>query len=224
VTIRIDKTGFLVSNSPALEFCDAVLRGVGQVMFQNNTFTGAIFLAGIFLNSALFGIAATVGAAASTATAYALGADREQVRTGLHGFNGALAGIALAYFPRPEILTWVYLRAAAACCTVVTLAYPTLCGNRRPYMTAPFIIVTLVFVLAADHFGALHTTGLLPAADLPKDATAITGIVNSRTLVEGFFKGVAQVFFQNNILTGVVSRRSCSLHGHSCSPHHHSGD
>jgi urea transporter len=106
VPIRIDKTGFLVSNSPTLEFCDALLRGIGRVMFQNNTLMGAIIRVGIYFNSML------VGAGASKVTAYALDADRTPIKTGLYGFNGALVGIALAYFLRPEIRTWVYVVAA----------------------------------------------------------------------------------------------------------------
>jgi urea transporter len=30
---------------------DILLRGVGQVMFQNNPITGLLFLVGIFINS-----------------------------------------------------------------------------------------------------------------------------------------------------------------------------
>ncbi len=204
MTIRIDKTGLVASSSPALDFADAVLRGIGQVMFQNNAFAGAIFLVGIFLNSPLFGVAALLGAVASTTTAYALGAERVHVRAGLHGFNGTLVGIALAYFLRSEMVTWVYVVAAAASSTVLTAGMTNLLGKGRPALTAPFIVVTLAFVLAAERFGALHTTGLLPTSGLPKGTTAVLGVVNESTLVNGFFKGVAEIFFQDSALTGAV--------------------
>lgn len=204
MTIRFDKTGLVASRSPALDFVDAVMRGIGQVMFQNNAFAGAIFLAGIFLGSTRFGVAAMVGAVASTATAYVLRADRGQVRAGLYGFNGTLVAIALAYFLRPEIVTWVYVVVAAAASSVVTAALSNLLGKGRPALTAPFIVTALAFLLAADRFGALHTTGLLPTAGLPKGTTAVIGVVDASTLVEGFFKGVAEVFFQDDALTGAV--------------------
>lgn len=200
----MDRTGLVESSSPVLEFADAVLRGVGQVMFQNNAYAGAIFLVGIFLSSALFGVAALIGAAASTATAYALRVDRAQVRAGLYGFNGTLVGIALAYFLRSEIVTWVYVVAASASSTVVTAALSNLLGKGRPALTAPFIVVALAFVLAADRFGALHTTGFLPTAGLPKGTTAILGVVGADTLINGFLKGIAEVFFQDSALTGAV--------------------
>lgn len=204
MTIRMDKTGIVTSSIPALAFVDAVFRGIGQVMFQNNAFAGATFLVGIFLNSALFGIAAVVGAVASTMAAYALRIERGQVSAGLCGFNGTLVGIALAYFLRSEPVTWVYIVVASASSTVVMAALSNLLGKGRPTLTAPFVVVALAFVLAADRFGALHTTGLLPTAGLPKGSTAVVGVVNADTLIEGFFKGVAEIFFQDSTLTGGV--------------------
>lgn len=204
MTIRIDKTGLATSNSAALQFADAVLRGVGQVMFQNNAFTGALFLVGIFLHSTRFGAAAIAGAVASTTMAYALGADRAQIRGGLHGFNGTLVALALAFFLRSDLFTWVYIIGAAAASTVVTAALSNVLGRGRPVLTAPFILVTLAFVLAADRFGALHTTGLLPTAGLPKGTTSIVGIVDAGTLFHGFFKGIAEIFFQDSALSGAV--------------------
>jgi urea transporter len=39
----------------AVEFSDWVLRGIGQVVFQNNPISGAVILAGIFYNSWIYG-------------------------------------------------------------------------------------------------------------------------------------------------------------------------
>ena len=55
---RISPTG-LVSEGDSgpqllLGFLDSVLRDVGQVMLQNNSYAGLLFLIGIFYNSTLF--------------------------------------------------------------------------------------------------------------------------------------------------------------------------
>ncbi|HET8901391.1 MAG TPA: urea transporter, partial [Holophagaceae bacterium] len=100
-------------------FADAVLRGIGQVMLQNNSYAGLLFLAGIFYNSRLFGLAALAGTIVSTATARLLGADRASVRAGLFGFNGALVAIALLYFLQPDALAWAFVVLASACSTVL---------------------------------------------------------------------------------------------------------
>src|SRR6476620_1291980 len=72
---------------------DTLLRGCGQVMFQNNPLTGLLILVGIFVNSALLGLAGVIGLIISTLTALLLGADRTIIRAGLFGYNGILTGI-----------------------------------------------------------------------------------------------------------------------------------
>lgn len=186
------------------DFIDAVLRGVGQVMLQNSSVAGAFFLAGILINSLVFGLAAVVGTAVSTATAMLLGLDRSEVRAGLFGFNGALVAIALLYFLRPGVLTWGCVVVAAACSTIVMAALESVLATWRiPPLTAPFVFTALCVFLATARFGRLESTHLLPTAGLPA-AVAVEGVVTAATVVRGLFNGVAQVFFQLNVVTGIV--------------------
>lgn len=187
-----------------LRYLDSVLRGVGQVMMQNNSYAGLLFLIGVFYNSSLFGMAVLVGTVVSTATAMLLGVNRSFVRTGLFGFNGALVAIALLYFLESDILTWGYVVLASACTTVLMAGLFNLLGTwKTPALTAPFIFTALCFLLACARFGRLHSTHVLPTAGLPKAAT-VEGIVTASTVVEGLFSGVAQVFFQGNAITGLL--------------------
>lgn len=53
---NLSRTGLMTGNQSSkqpsfLVFIDSVLRGIGQVMLQNNSYTGLIFLIGIFYNS-----------------------------------------------------------------------------------------------------------------------------------------------------------------------------
>lgn len=208
IPAQLSSTGLVVEDTSSpqllLGFLDSVLRGIGQVMLQSNSYTGLLFLIGIFYNSMLFGWAVLLGTTASTATAILLKVDRSHVRAGLFGFNGALVAIALLYFLEPGMLAWGYVVLAAACTTIIMAALLQLLSTRKiPALTAPFIFTTLVFVLATARFGRLHSTGLLPTAGLPKAAT-VEGIVTASTVVEGLFTGLAQVFFQGNAITGVV--------------------
>lgn len=206
--VRISSTGLVTEGDSGpqllLGFLDSVLRGVGQVMLQNNSYAGLLFLIGIFYNSTLFGIAVLVGTVASTVTAMLLGVKRSRVREGLFGFNGALVAVALLYFLQPDLLAWCYVILAAACTTVVMAALLNLLDTWKvPALTAPFVFTTLCFVLACARFGRLHSTHLLPTAGLPKAAT-VEGIVTMSTVVYGLFSGVAQVFFQANVITGIL--------------------
>ena len=93
---------------------------------------------------------------------------------------------------------------ASACTTVVMAALLKVLDTWKvPALTAPFVFTTLCFVLACARFGRLHSTHLLPTAGLPKAAT-VEGIVTMSTVAYGLFSGVAQVFFQANVITGVL--------------------
>ncbi|HEU0196408.1 MAG TPA: urea transporter [Nevskiaceae bacterium] len=185
------------------EAVDAVLRGLGQVMLQNNSYAGLLFLIGLFWNSWLFAVAALVGTVAATATAWLMDAQRADIRAGLYGFNGALVGIGLLYFLHPVVLTWIYVIVAAGCSTVVMAALSRwLDAWRTPALTAPFVITTLLFILACARLGRLQVTDVLPVAGLPQ-ATTVQGVVTAATLAHGLFTGVAQVFFQGSLMTGV---------------------
>ena len=221
-SMHFSSTGLAVDGpTPAprsLAFVDAVLRGIGQVMLQNNSYAGLVFLVGIFYHSTLYGLAVLVGTAISTATALWLGLGRTQVRDGLFGFNGALVAIALLYFLQPDALTWAYVVFAAAVTTVLMAALLRLLATwQMPVLTAPFVFTTLCFVLACARFGRLHSTQQLPTAGLPQGAR-VEGVVGMATVAEGLFNGIAQVFFQGSVVTGVIfcvgllvsSRRACA--------------
>lgn len=207
--VRLTSSGLVVSSdAPAhqmLAFVDAVLRGIGQVMLQNNSYAGVFFLAGIFYNSALLGLAVLAGSVASTATALLLGLNRAQLRAGWFGFNGALTGIALLYFFQPDVRVWVYVLCAAAVTTVLMAALlHLLAAWQLPALTAPFVFTTLCFVLASARFGQLHATPQLPTAGRLTPGAGVEGVVSLGTFAQGVFNGVAQVFFQGNVVTGML--------------------
>ena len=206
---EFNATGFVpLDDSPGAQivgFVDAILRGIGQVMLQNNSFTGLLFLAGVFYNSFLFGLAMLLGTGVSTLSAMLLGVERAQIRAGLFGFNGALVAIALFYFLEPGVLTAGYVMLAAACSSVMMAGLTSFFSKWRvPALTAPFVLTTLVFILAHARFGRLNSTGALPTAGLPKLAGAVEGVVGQATVIEGVLNGVAQVFFQANPVTGAL--------------------
>ncbi len=198
---------------------DAVLRGLGQVMFQNNSYTGVLFLLGIAVNSRVLALAALLGSAVATLAAAGLGAERVLLRSGMFGFNGALVAIALLTFLEPGALTWLCVVLAAVCATLLMAALLEAFAQwSLPALTAPFVLVALLFFLAAARFGRLLTTGQLPTAALPANAV-VEGVVTAATVGEGVLRGIGQVFFQANLLSGVLfalgllaaSRRACVM-------------
>ncbi|WP_374391105.1 urea transporter [Tabrizicola sp.] len=217
--LRLSATGLEVDHdgAPLQAFADTVLRGLGQVMLQNNSYAGLLFLAGIACNSPVFAGAALLGTLASTLAAIALEADRQMLRQGMFGFNGGLVGIALLCFLQPTPLAWACVALAAAGSTLVLAALQNaLAAARLPVLTAPFVLTSLCVLLASTRFGRLQASDLLPTPGLPNGAS-LEGVATASTLGEGLLTGVGQVFLQDNMLTGalfilglfVASRRAC---------------
>jgi urea transporter len=206
----------LAQRNPTVGVVDALLRGIGQVMFQNNPLTGLLFLAGIFVNSAKFGGSALLGLTAGTLAAYVLGADRAVIRAGLFGFNGVLVGIALAFFLRFDLLLVVYIVVGAVVSTVVMMALVNLLsGWDLPALTAPFVLVTWLLLAAVYQFAHVRPGELIVPVPLDPQATVQTDLrdlptggpgagLTAANLAQALFRGVGEVMFQDNLWTGLI--------------------
>jgi urea transporter len=209
-----DSWATMAQRNPAVAVVDTLLRGIGQVMFQNNPLTGLLFLVGIFVNSLKFGGAALLGLAASTLAAHLLGADRTLIRAGLFGFNGVLVGIGLAFFLEFDFLLAVYIVLGAAVSTIVMMALSNLLTPwDMPALTAPFVLTTWLLLFAVYQFEFIRPSELIaPLAPNPEAAVQTelrelatgTGGLTVANLAHGFFRGVGEVMFQDNLLTGVI--------------------
>lgn len=177
-----------------IDYLRALLRGVGQVFFQENAWTGLLLLAGIAVNSPTLALGAALGAGA--ATLLALSFDDEEGRArGLYGFNGALTGVAVLVYVVPHPGTWILAIVGAAWTALMTRLWGRVCA--LPAYTAPFVLSTWVLLYVASLLGlpATHTGGLAPMEEL--------GAV---------LRGVGQVFFQDNMWSGGVFVIALAIH------------
>lgn len=175
-------------------FVDAVLRGVGQVVFLNNAYSGLLCLMAIALVAPLQAAGALAGTAAGTAVAMALRADRAALRGGLYGYNACLVALALPQFLGGDAWVWVLAMGAAGLSSALLLALRGRTAGLPP-LTAPFVICTwlaiaLVQAIAGDASGAAR------AVPVPSGSGWI--------MVEGAFAGMAQIFLQSSPLSGAV--------------------
>lgn len=175
------------SSGPMVSWGQAVLRGVGQVMFQDHALSGALFLIGIAFASPLMAAGGLAGAILGTLTAALLKYDATEIRDGIYGFNACLVGIAAFFFFEPVVWTFVLLAAGGVGAAVLT----RLCRRRLPFptYTAPFIVATWI-VVAAGH-------GLdLPRVEVPEPP-------DSLDVLTSLIEGLSEVFLQANPITGM---------------------
>jgi urea transporter len=164
----------------------AVLRGVGQVFFQENALTGLCFLIGIALSSPLMAVGALAGSIIGTVTARILNFDRAELEAGIYGFNATLVGIAAFFFFRPEALPIGLMVFGCITSTVATWLM------RRylplPTYTTPFIVTTWAIYYLGLALGASEAAPGVP--------------VESTSLAVAIADGVGQVMFQASAWTG----------------------
>jgi len=193
-------------------FIGWTLRGVGQVVFQNNPVSGAVILGGLYYNSWIYGTVCLVGTAVGTLTALLLKADRELIKNGLFGFNGALVAIGLVAFSSkdfahgtpPTALLWLYLVVAAALTSVVVSVFMTLLGPHKVTgLTMPFILVGWMFLAGALHFSMLEVGPAIKPTS-PSDFTGPRPAYTVGTFYHGSINGLAEIFFQDNLMSGIV--------------------
>ncbi len=198
------------ASSGALRFVDVNLRGIGQVMFQDNPLSGALFLAGIAWGSYAAGvpriaIAGVVAVVVSTLAARWLRVDRESLRSGLYGFNGVLVGLALATFVAPGPLLWACVVLGAAVSVVAMRATANaLAPWGIPALTFPFVLVTWLLLLATYGFAGLAGTAL-PSAGVvaPFESVAATRL-GPGDFVQGVLHSISQVFLKGSTLAALL--------------------
>ena len=115
-----------VTDHPSLRFVDWTLRGISQVVFQNNPLSGLIILLGILFNSWIYAVICLSGVMASTLTALLLKADRALIRDGLYGFNGCLVALALVAFTGADFQTGALPSPAMAVYLLCGAAFSTM--------------------------------------------------------------------------------------------------
>jgi len=179
---------FSISDAPVPELLRSVLRGVGQVFFQENALTGACFLVGIALSSPLMALGGAVGAIIGTAAARLLKFDESEVTAGIYGFNSTLVGIATMFFFRPGVMSGLLLLAGCVAATVLTW----LARNHVPFptYTAPFIVTTWVLFFLGK---ALSVSPVEPG-----------GPLEGAGVIQAVAHGVSQVMFQASLWTGLL--------------------
>lgn len=197
-----------ISNRGVIGFFKVLLRGVGQVMFQGNAWTGLLFVAGIFwgayasdnLNVAWGAMLALM---VSTATGYILNLPEKDGQQGLWGFNGVLVGCAFPTFLGNTVWMWLSL---ALCSALTVWVREALNNVMKPWkinsFTFPFVISTWLFLLSSRALFGLEPSHL-PSPTLP-DNLETGGLLYTEHVVTYCLRGISQVFLLDSWVTGLL--------------------
>jgi len=196
------------ANPFSLGFVKILLRGAGQVMFQNNVWTGLLFLIGIFWGAyaekaGVVAWGALLAVTVSTLTGYLLELPAEEGEQGLWGFNGILVGCAFPTFLGNTVWMWLALVLCAALTTWVRTGFNHVTVRWKiNSLTFPFVFCTWLFLLAARAMHGLPTAHMSDPS-LPEAFSAAVDPGFGHLIVY-WLKGIAQVFLIDSWVTGLL--------------------
>jgi urea transporter len=194
----------LCVSSGILRFVDRNLRGIGQVMFQDNPLSGLLFFVAIGWGSYAAGvpqvaIGGLVCVLAATLTAQWLRVDKAGLNSGLYGFNAYLTGLALATFMTASPLLWVYVVLGGAVSVVVMLAISNVLKTWSvSALTAPFVLTSWLLLLATNAFSGLEGSALPPSGEIVPIDPAAANPLRVGDFLQGIFTSITQVFLKGH--------------------------
>lgn len=170
-----------------------ILRGIGQVFFQENALSGALFVLGIALAAPVLALGGIVGSALGMMTAQLLKLDKAEIDAGIYGFNATLVGIATFFFFDPGVASIALL--IVGCLTATGLTWLMRKHVPFPTYTTPFIVTTWVLYFVGPSLGATRVE--------PSDWLLVPNPQVGFGL-EAAMHGIGQVMFQASLWTGLL--------------------
>jgi urea transporter len=167
-----------------------LLRSLGQIVLQSNAFTGACLLAAWLVADPRLACAALTGAVAANIGALLAGCSEDDTRAGLHGFNGALAGLAAFTFIADDATAAaVAILAATATAWLLEPWSRWLRGRGLGFYSSPCLIVTWLW---------------LPLLRISTAPVPPVHLVNLAQIADGVFSGLAQTGFATGAVPGCL--------------------
>jgi urea transporter len=169
-----------------------LLRSFGQIVLQPNAFTGACLVAAWLLAEPRLACAALIGAISANVIAVLAGYPDDDTRAGLHGFNGALAGLAaFSFIADPATAAAVAILAATGSAWLLQPWLRWLGARGLGYFSSPCLIVTWLWLPSMSH-------GFAQTRSVPLHA------LDTAQFSDGVLAGFAQTGFAFGALPGLV--------------------
>ncbi|RMZ59577.1 urea transporter [Chryseobacterium nematophagum] len=172
-------------------FLDYILKGIGQIMLQENRWTGLLFIIGIFLGSWQGGTAVLLSTSVGTLTAMKLRYEKSEIEAGLYGFSAALVGVALSFVFQTTWLIWLLIIVGGALASIIQHFF---IKRKIIVFTFPFIIITWIFVFVLHHFTQI------PPSEMISSTVETADYSDFLTCTNAF----GEVIFQGGIMSGVI--------------------
>ena len=195
------------------KFTSTVLNSYSQVFFSENKIFAVILIIVSFIDI-WAGASGLLAVLTANITAYIMGYNKTSIRKGIDGFNALLVGLGAGLSFSPGLELYIIVFFASILTLFITLALQGILSKYAlPFLSIPFLFGIWAVILATKDFTALGLSerGIYTYNEL----YAIGGnyFVNfydwfsNLNLPESlriYFLSLGAIFFQNNILAGIL--------------------
>lgn len=178
----------------SLDFTKSALRGVGQIMLQENAWTGLFFLIGLWIGDWHYLLAAIITVCIATLFARWMKFDKMLIEKGIYGFNAVLVGVALIFLFEDSLLLWFLIFFVGG--IITPLLHHFFIWKKKAVFTFPFILVTWICVISITQFTEIGPSEILRAHFVSTEYEYLKYLA----IIEGY----GQVIFQEKILVGFI--------------------
>ena len=170
---------------------DIILKSFGQIMLQENRWTGLLFLVGLFLGSWQYGVASLLAVVVGNATAMVFKFDQDEIRAGIYGFSAALVGVVLPFLFEMTGLIWLLVVVGGSFAAIFQHFF---IQKKIPAYTFPFILVSWLLIFGIQQYTSTAASSLVQwGVDFKGYEILLLGT-----------KAYGQVIFQGGIWVGIL--------------------
>ncbi len=190
-----------------------VLNSYSLIFFSNdNLFAICIIVVSFF--TPFVGLCGLVSIVLINLTAYFIGFDKDEIKSGLFGFNALFLGMAIGYEFNFNFAFVILFISAIVILLLITVSLKGfLSASYLPFLSLPFIITYWIVSLSAANFTniQLDESHIYLVNEAARNQTSpIYVFINSLDtmalfpLAITYFKTLAGTFFQTSVLGGII--------------------
>lgn len=145
-------------NLSITNFNNQLFISAGQIMLQENKWTGFLFVVGLLIVNIKFAVAAVLAIIIANTTAFLLRFDSKNIQAGLYGFNAALIGVGLIFLFNDTLLIWILIFVGSITSSLLQQFFIL---KKIPAYTFPFIVITWTLVFFIQQFTTISSSDFI---------------------------------------------------------------
>ncbi len=192
---------------------NSVLNSYSQIFFSIDSRLAWLLLAVSFFDfyTGLSGLTAVM---LTNMVAYLTGFNRNNIRSGLYGFNSLLVGLGMGIYYNPSLQFYTIIAFASLLTLFITLAFEGILGKYAlPYLSLPFLFSVWMLTLASRQFSELEISsrGIFMLNEMYEiggyplvKAYNWFSQLNLPEPILLYFKSLGAIFFQYHLFAGML--------------------